>query len=61
MVLPLPFWSKLVKKPIRVIPAAFILCGVCSSSKSDKLEYIYRRNYFELVKEKVAHIAKTTL
>jgi hypothetical protein len=36
--------------PIRVNPLAFSLCGVYKSSTAEELEYIYRRNYSELIK-----------
>jgi hypothetical protein len=53
--------AKIIKTPIRVNLSTFVLCGVCSNSAVDELEYIYRRDYLELIKEWVAHLAKTTL
>ncbi len=42
----------MIKTPIGVNPSAFILCDVvCSSSVAEELEYIYRLNYLELIKE----------
>jgi hypothetical protein len=50
----------LIKTPVWVNPLAFRICGICSSSTEEELEYIYRRNYSELIKEWVTHLAKTT-
>jgi hypothetical protein len=52
--------AKLIKTSIRANPLAFGLCGVCSSSLADELEYIYKRNFLEFIKEWVTHLAKTT-
>jgi hypothetical protein len=49
--------AKLIKTPFR---ANSLACGVCSSSTADELEYNYRLNYSELIKELVTYLAKTT-
>ncbi len=42
--------AKLSKTPTRVNPLAWGVCGICSSCVADELEYIYRRNYSEFMK-----------
>jgi hypothetical protein len=51
--------TKLVKTSIRPNRLEFGLYGVCSSSLADELEYIYRRNFLEFIKELVTHLAQT--
>ena len=43
--------AKLIKTSIRANPLAFGLCGVCSSNLADELEYIYKRNFLEYIKD----------
>jgi hypothetical protein len=52
--------AKLIKTSNRVNPLAIGLCGACSSSLADELEYIYKRNFLEFITEWVTHLAKTT-
>jgi hypothetical protein len=51
---------KLFKTSIRANPLSFGHCGACSSSLAEELEYIYRRNFLEFIKEWVTHLEKTT-
>jgi hypothetical protein len=50
--------AKLINTTTRVNPLAFGVIDLCCSRKSDELEYIYRWNYSELIKEWVTQLAK---
>jgi hypothetical protein len=52
--------AKVNKMPIRVSPLVYSLCGAYSSSKADELESICWVDDWELMKEWVTHLAKTT-